>query len=81
MTGPKKLSLGGGFALLAGLILMAALHQLAWRTFADRAMDRGFHMPDAMPWFMALCPLAMALMVGGIALLVISLLRRLGKAA
>jgi hypothetical protein len=75
-----KLSLVGGLALLAGIVLMAALHGAAWHpagmTGANAmAMHHGMGMPHAMPWFMALGPLAMVLALAGILFLLASVVR------
>jgi hypothetical protein len=73
------LSLAGGLALLACTVLMAALHWAAWHpagmTAADAmAMHHGMG-THAMPWFMALGPLAMVLALAGVLFLLASVMR------
>ncbi len=80
MTTTRKLSLAGGLALLAGIVLMTVLHWFAWQSFgagpADAAwMHHGMRMPHEMPWFSPLGPLAMVLALVGVAFLIASLVR------
>ena len=80
MTTTRKLSLAGGLAQLAGIVLMTVLHWSAWQSFsagpADAAwMHQGMRMPHEMPWFSPLGPLAMVLAVVGVAFLIASLVR------
>ena len=75
-----KLSLAGGLALLAGVVLMVTLHRFAWQSSGMGSADamwlhHGMSMPHEMPWFMPLGPLAMALAFAGIAFLLVSLIR------
>jgi len=82
MTSSKKLPVAGGLALVAGILLMAVVHQLAWRSFgADSGSMLEIRMPAEMPWFMPLGPLAMALTFVGGALLIVSLVRWTRKIA
>ena len=83
MTKTTKLSLAGGLALLAGIGLMTALHQLASRSSglgsaAMMQMHQGMAMPQDMAWLMPLGPLAMMLTLGGVVLLAVSLARGFG---
>ena len=74
-----RLSMTGGLAVLAGIVLMTFLHQFAWRAFgagSAQVVGPGMGMPHEMSWFMPLGPVAMVLIVGGAATLVVSLLRR-----
>jgi 1,4-dihydroxy-2-naphthoate octaprenyltransferase len=80
MTTTKKLFLAGGLVLLAGIVLMTLLHQVAWRSFGVGSTDgawmhQGMPMPHEMPWWMGLGPLAMALSFGGVVILIVSFVR------
>ena len=80
MTMTTKLSLAGGVALLAGIMLMTLLHRFAWQSFgagsADAAwMHHGMRMSHEIPWFAPLGPLAMVLALVGVAFLIASLVR------
>lgn len=80
MAATTKLSLAGGLALLAGVVLFALLHRFAWQSFGTGPADampmhHPPHMPHETPWFMPLGPLAMALTFVGIVLLIATLIR------
>ena len=80
MTTTRKLSLAGGLALLAGVVLMTGLHWLAWQSFGAGPADaawahHGMRMPHEMPWFSPLGPLAVVLALVGVAFLIASLVR------
>jgi hypothetical protein len=85
MTATKR-SLAGGLVLLAAVVLMADPHWAAWhpasKGWADAmTMHPGMGMGHAMPWFMALGPLAMVLALTGVVFLLASVMRLATKTA